>query len=146
MTNERFVKHDTFAVERTYSASPARVFAAWADPKIKANWFPKADEFDFRVGGREVNSGSHNNAVFTFDALYLDIVPGERIVYSYIMDRDQTRISASLATVEFKAAGKGTKLTYTEQGVYLDGEDKPQLRFEGMNLLMDNLGKILQAE
>src|SRR4051794_39003418 len=103
--SERSVKHDTFVVERTYFASPARVFAAWADPKIKAHWFPKADEFDFQVGGREVNRTPHQDSIFTFDALYLDIVPGERIVYSYIMDRDQTRISASLATVEFKSAG-----------------------------------------
>ncbi|MBN9387623.1 MAG: SRPBCC family protein [Chloroflexi bacterium] len=144
--NERSVKHDTFVVERTYSAAPARVFAAWADPQIKAHWFPKAAEFEFQVGGREVNHGSHNGAVYTFDALYLDIIPGERIVYSYIMDRDQTRISASLATVEFKAAGKTTKLTYTEQGVYLDDEDKPQFRLEGMNILLDTLGQTFKAE
>jgi uncharacterized protein YndB with AHSA1/START domain len=144
--SERSVKHDTFVVERTYPASPARVFAAWADPKIKAHWFPEAAEFDFRVGGREVNHGSHNGAVYTFDALYLNIVPGERIVYSYIMDRDQTRISASLATVEFKQAGKTTKLIYTEQGVYLDDEDKPRFRLEGMNALLDSLGQTFQAE
>ena len=146
MLSERSVKHDIFVVERTYPATPARVFAAWADPNIKAHWFPKADEFDFRVGGHEFNRTPHQGAVFTFDACYLDIIPGERIVYSYIMDRDQTRISASLTTVEFKPAGKKTRLTYTEQGVYLDGEDKPQFRLEGMNQLLDNLGKTLQAD
>ena len=29
-TIERSVTHATFAVERSYDASPARVFAAWA--------------------------------------------------------------------------------------------------------------------
>lgn len=55
--NEHSVKHDTFFIERKYNASPARVFAAWANPAVKANWFPKSDEFDFRVGGREVVRG-----------------------------------------------------------------------------------------
>jgi uncharacterized protein YndB with AHSA1/START domain len=36
---ERKVTHSTFVVERTYPASPARVFAAFADPKIKDRWF-----------------------------------------------------------------------------------------------------------
>jgi hypothetical protein len=36
---ERSVTHDTFVVERSYPASPARVFAAWADPAAKARWF-----------------------------------------------------------------------------------------------------------
>src|SRR5689334_8520507 len=144
--NERSAKHDTFVVERTYNAAPARVFAAWADPQAKANWFPTAEEFDFRVGGREVNRTPAGGAVYLFDALYQDIVPNERIVYSYIMDRDQTRISVSLATVEFKPAGSRTKLTYTEQGVYLDGEDKPKFRLEGTTELLDRLGKTFQDE
>lgn len=144
--SERSVKHDTFVVERSYNASPARVFAAWADPQAKARWFPTANEFDFRVGGREVNHTPHNGSIFTFEALYQDIVPNERIVYSYIMERNQIRISVSLATVEFQAVGKATKLTYTEQGVYLDGEDRPEFRLEGMNLLLDKLGQSLQTE
>ena len=33
---DRSVTHSTFVVERSYDASPARVFAAWADPGAKA--------------------------------------------------------------------------------------------------------------
>jgi uncharacterized protein YndB with AHSA1/START domain len=57
---ERSVTHATFTVERSYDASPARVFAAWADPAAKARWFASPEEWgpdefdlDFRVGGRE---------------------------------------------------------------------------------------------
>jgi uncharacterized protein YndB with AHSA1/START domain len=42
MTN-RSVTHATFVIERTYEATPARVFAAWADPKAKARWFVGPD-------------------------------------------------------------------------------------------------------
>jgi uncharacterized protein YndB with AHSA1/START domain len=61
--SERSVHHATFAVERTYAASPARVFAAWSDPETKARWFGGSDEangeyeLDFRIGGREVSRG-----------------------------------------------------------------------------------------
>ena len=41
------------------------------------------------------------------------------------MYMDKTRISVSLATVEFKPDGQGTRLVYTEQAVYLDGHDEP---------------------
>jgi uncharacterized protein YndB with AHSA1/START domain len=37
---DRSVTHSTFVVERSYDASPARVFAAWADPGAKARSTP----------------------------------------------------------------------------------------------------------
>lgn len=144
--NKRSVQHTTFVIERTYGASPARVFAAWANPEAKAQWFPRADEFDFRVGGREFNRGSHEGATYTYDAHYQDIVPDQRIVYTYIMDRDETRISISVTTVEFKPAGTGTKLLYTEQGAFLDGEDRPEDREHGTKILLDALDEVLQRE
>ena len=39
---------------------------------------------DFRVGGKEVNRGGPKGGpVHTFNAIYQDIVPEQRIVYSY---------------------------------------------------------------
>jgi uncharacterized protein YndB with AHSA1/START domain len=144
--NERSIQHATFVIERTYGASPTRVFAAWADPEAKAQWFPKPDEFDFRVGGREFNRGLHEGVIYTYDAHYQDIVPDQRIAYTYIMDRDETRISISVTTVEFRPAGAGTRLIYTEQGAFLDGEDKPEYREHGTKVLLDALDAVLQRE
>lgn len=108
-------------------------------------WFSKADEFDFRVGGKEMSQGGPPGGPnFTFDATYQDIVPNERIVYSYTLDMDQTRISISVTTVEFKPEGTGTKLIFTEQGVFLDGHDTPALREHGTKEMLDNLGKSLE--
>src|SRR4026207_2500506 len=42
---------------------------------------------------------------YRFDALYQDIVPNERIVYTYDMHLDDKRISVSLASIELKPAG-----------------------------------------
>jgi uncharacterized protein YndB with AHSA1/START domain len=150
---ERSVTHATFAVERIYEASPARVFAAWSDPAAKARWFADPDgadgeyQLDFRVGGRELNrGGAPDGQIYTFDARYQDIVPEERIVYTYEMQQGETRISVSLATVELAPAGAGTRLVFTEQGAFLDGRDTPDQREQGTGSLLDALGSALQRE
>jgi uncharacterized protein YndB with AHSA1/START domain len=149
----RSVTHASFTIERTYDAPPARVFRAFADPAAKALWFGGPGEtgaertMDFRVGGRETSRGDlPDGHAYAFDCLYQDIVPDERIVYSYTMDFDGVRISASLAVVEIAPTGAGTRLTVTEHGAYLDGRDNARQREHGTNALLDALGDSLQRE
>jgi uncharacterized protein YndB with AHSA1/START domain len=151
---ERSTTHSTFVIERTYAASRQRVFDAWATPAAKTLWFgpPEKPEgaytLDFREGGREHLSIPMPDGApaYSFDALYQDIVPGERIVYTYDMHRGEQRISVSVATVEIEAVEEGTRLTLTEQGVFLDGLDTSQAREHGTTVLMDNLGAQVQSE
>jgi uncharacterized protein YndB with AHSA1/START domain len=151
---DRNVTHATFVIERTYAASPARVFAAFADPAAKRRWFgdpeapaPSNHHLDFRVGGRETNRGGPpGGPAYAFEALYHDIVPDQRIVTSYEMQIDNTRISVSLATVEFKPAGAGTLLVYTEQGAFLDGHDTPAQREAGTRELLAALAVDLRRQ
>jgi uncharacterized protein YndB with AHSA1/START domain len=148
----RSAKHATFVIERSYDASPARVFAAWASPAAKGRWFSGPDEWeksnhelDFRVGGRErVSGGPKGGPVHVYEARYQDIVPNERIILSYDMHLDDIRISVSLATVEFKPVGTRTRLIYTEQGAFLDGYDDPAGREHGTRALLDNLEAALK--
>lgn len=141
--SERSVEHATFVVERRYEASPARAFAAWADPEAKARWYVDSDahlELDFRVGGRERHSGiAPDGTAYSYEALYQDIVPGERIVYTYEMHIDGRKISVSLATVEFRPEGQGTRLTVTEAGAFLDGYDDAGSREHGTRALLGQL-------
>ena len=116
---ERSVTHTTFVIERTYPSTPSQVFHALADKEAKSKWFadprqggrkPKL-EMDFRVGGRESNSGGpEGRPVHRFNALYHDIVPDQRIIYSYDMHIGDTRISVSLATIELEPEGTGPGL------------------------------------
>jgi uncharacterized protein YndB with AHSA1/START domain len=145
--SDRSATHSTFVIERDYDAAPARVFAAWADAKAKGQWFgpggEKEHELDFREGGDEHFEAAVEGGVYSYDAHYVDIVDGERIVYTYNMRRDGVRMSVSVTTVELLADGAGTHLRYTEQGVFLDGEDRPELREHGTKELLDKLGEAL---
>jgi uncharacterized protein YndB with AHSA1/START domain len=149
----RSVSHATFVIERTYPVAPARVFAAWSNLQSKQRWFGGPDEwrrgehtFDFRIGGKEhLSGGPKGGTVHRFDATYQDIVPDERIIYTYEMHLDDAKISVSLATIEFKADGNGTKMTLIEQGVFLDGHDDAGSREKGTIDLMDKLGASLKS-
>jgi uncharacterized protein YndB with AHSA1/START domain len=146
--SDRSATHSTFVIERTYDASPGRVFAAWADKAAKSQWFgppgEQEHELDFREGGRERFEAAVHGAVYTYDGRYEDIVPDERIVYTYTMYLDGQRISASVTTVELAGEGAGrTHLRFTEQGVFLDGKDTPELREAGTNEILDKLGAAL---
>jgi uncharacterized protein YndB with AHSA1/START domain len=147
--SEQSIEHGSFVVERVYDASPDRVFAAWSDPEAKARWFDGSQgeyELDFRVGGWERHGGMlPDGHEYAFQALYQDIVPGRRIVYTYDMILDGLRISVSLATVEFNPERGGTRLVFTEQGAFLDGHEMPAQREHGMGSLLDSLGQWLQS-
>jgi len=152
--SKRSATHATFVIERSFPIPPARAFAAFATRAAKGRWFVGPEEWeasdlklDFRVGGKEsVSGGPPGGPVHTYNAQYHDIVPDQRIVSTYDMYLDKTRISVSLATVEFKPKGTGTRLVYTEQGVFLDGFDRPREREHGMGGLLDQLGAELKRQ
>jgi uncharacterized protein YndB with AHSA1/START domain len=149
--NARSTCHATFTVERVVPAAPQRVFNAFADVDAKAAWFAgpggwtqEIREMDFREGGRERVRGVWESGESTdFRAIYHDIVPGERIVYSYEMHHGEVRISVSLATVLFTPEGAGTRVAVTEQGVYVDhdpeGRMGPASREEGIAFQLDTI-------
>jgi uncharacterized protein YndB with AHSA1/START domain len=160
-TQKNSVLHSTFTLVRVYPASPARVFAAWAEPAAKARWFagPGTEhELDFRVGGRERvhRGGQPGEPALTFESVYYDIVPDHRIVYSSTLSGVDALATVSITTVQLDpiqdaagqdaagqdaagqdAAGQqdagqeGTRLVLTEQGSYLDGREQPSWREQG---------------
>ncbi len=147
-TKDARATHGTFVVERTYQASPERVFRAWADPERKRRWFAEGEgftvesfELDFRVGGIERSRFTPaGGPPLANDTYYHDIIDGRRIVFSYAMTIRDYRMSVSLATVELEPNGSGgTLLRYTEQGAYFEHADGPDIREQGWGSLLDAL-------
>ena len=154
-TIERTQTHATFVLERDYDAPLERVWEAFADEEAKKKWFGAADDdweitesvHDFRLGGTDVNVGIfQGNMESRFVGTYTDIVPNERIVYSYDMWVNGAHLSTSVTTIAFEESAGGTHLTFTEQGVFLDNADNPAQREEGTSSLLDLLGASLTGE
>jgi uncharacterized protein YndB with AHSA1/START domain len=152
MGGGRSVVHAVFHLERTYDAPAGRVWKALTDEKAKAKWFGGPPDrwellerhMDVRVGGTERAKGRWaGGMVSTFDAIYHDVVPNERLVYSYVMHLNDRKISVSLATLQLKADGGKTTLKISEQGAFLDGYDDNGSREHGTGLLLDALGASL---
>ena len=62
------------------------------------------------------------------------------------MSLGERRISVSLSTVELTRVGTSTRLTFTEQGVFLDGYDGAEERVHGTGELLDSLERALRSE
>lgn len=154
MTTSPFF-HGTFTLKRRWAASPERIFAAWSDPAIKAQWFTGPREqwtlhkrsMDFRVGGREVLEGrfEQSGMLSRFDARYHVIEPNERLVYSYDLFHSGTFHSVTLSSLELAADGDETRVSYTEQIVFLNGADGTESRRHGTALQFDMIENTLQS-
>jgi uncharacterized protein YndB with AHSA1/START domain len=151
-TGARSVVYATFHLQRTYDAPVERVWRALTDEAAKQKWFggpPGRWELlerhmDVRVGGSERLKGRwEGGVVSTFEATYHDVIPNERLVYSYAMHLDEKKISVSLATLQLKAEARKTTLMVTEQGAFLDGYDDAGSREQGTGHLLDALEKSL---
>jgi uncharacterized protein YndB with AHSA1/START domain len=147
-SHARSIKHGSFVIERYYNYDTAALYRAWTVPEAKARWFNgPADkwtevlrEMDVRVGGRERAIGKFaDGSESRFEALYFDIVPERRLVYTYDMYWQGKKISVSLASVEFVTHSRGSKLVVTEQHAFLDGYEDSGNRERGTQGLMDNL-------
>ncbi len=152
-TGIRSVAHATFHLERNYDAPVARVWKALTDEAAKQKWFAGTPgewellerHMDVRVGGSErLKRRWKGGMVSTFDATYHDVIPNERLIYTYEMYLDDKKISVSLATLQLKAGGGKTTLMVTEQGAFLDGYDDAGSRERGTGHLLDVLGASLK--
>jgi uncharacterized protein YndB with AHSA1/START domain len=149
---EQSVIHNTFVIERSYSATPERVFAAFADPAKKRRWFVEGQhhdvehyEMDFRVGGKELyrlrfKEGTPlKGLALVNDGAYLDIVPNQRVALASSMAIEEKCVSVSLVTIELLPSDGGTDLICTHQGAFFEGSGGPAMREEGWRKLLDRL-------
>ncbi len=152
--------HASFVIEHRYDAAPQRVFAAWSDPVAKRQWFVEGKgweiqsyELDFREGGTEKSRFRHlkgeeifgEKTIFGNQTVFNEIVPNERIIFTYAMDRNGVRFSVSLSSVELTTAGAGTRMIFTEHATFFEGGDGAQMREAGWRELLGKLDQYLKG-
>jgi uncharacterized protein YndB with AHSA1/START domain len=145
------VIHDTIVLERTYDAPISKVFAAFADPKARAQWGPPSDTAviiydtaEFKAGGIDsFRCGTQADPKYFGEARYLLIQPEQCIVYSETIDADGARLSASLNTIEFTPLGNKTALKLTVHVAAFAGRDMVEGTRFGHTAALNGLSKYL---
>lgn len=138
---------ETIVMERSYRASPARVFAAWGDVEARSRWGRPSpdviivyDKADFRVGGLDDSRcGTPDDLRFRAVVRYLEITQDRRIIFAeHVSEAGEPR-AASLITVDVTPEAAGTRLTLTLQVSSIDGPEMLQGYRQGWEPALDNL-------
>lgn len=144
----------TFVCERDFEHSLALLYFAFTDHEARKVWYGGQERgfnvahhtLDFREGGAESWRGQpHGPAWMTNDATFIDIVPEQRVIYSYVMTMDGALFTVSQQAVEFSARGSGSHIKLTEQIMFIDRADHLAGRIEGTQAMLDHLNAWLDA-
>ena len=143
MTAEAIAKAtQKLVIKRCFEAPVEKVYRALVDPQLMRRWWAPGSlsvavaESDPKVGGgyrvqmRETSGDTH-----TTSGVYKDVVPNERLVFSWQWEGYDTE---TLVTIELRAAGANTtQMTLTHEGFpETDARDKHE---QGWNACLDKL-------
>ena len=121
-----FTARPSLTINRRINAAPAKIYAAWTDPEKLIGWFgvpaklkqgTLQAETDLRVGGRyrisfDATDGEH----FQVGGVYREIVPNERLVFSWAWHSTPER--ESQVTVSLRPDRDGTWLTLQHEQLF----------------------------
>jgi uncharacterized protein YndB with AHSA1/START domain len=115
------------ALERVIKAPRAKVYRAWLDPVVLAQWMGPDDfavvvaEVDERVGGaHHIEMIDRDGDHHTFDSIIEELVPDERIVLAW---RFHEGAHESQLTLTFgDAEGGGTALRLHHERITYEGD------------------------
>jgi uncharacterized protein YndB with AHSA1/START domain len=141
------VFHDTIVMQRTYRASPARVFEAWRSVEARQRWSrPSPDvefvyeQHDFRVGGLDIaRCGSPGDLRYCAEVRYMEIASDARIVFSERVTEDGLPRAAALIDVSMEAKGRDTHMVVTMHVAAFDTPEMLQGYRDGWTPTLDNL-------
>jgi uncharacterized protein YndB with AHSA1/START domain len=137
-------------VTRTFDAPPRIVFKVWSDPDLFREWWvPKGApmklvgcDMDVRTGGKYRLEFEAGGQTMAFYGKYLDVVPGERIVWT----NDEGDEEGAVTTVTFEDQGGRTLLTYHELYPTAEAlEEAMQGSAAGLPTQLDQLDELLST-
>ena len=112
----------SLTLNRSYPVPPERVWRAWTDPEAIKRWWGPGGEaavsfarLDVREGGRfRIVFGGADGKAHEVQGVYKEVVPNRRLVFTWVWP-NSTPERESLVTIEFRAAGRGTELVFTQE-------------------------------
>jgi uncharacterized protein YndB with AHSA1/START domain len=118
------VNRPSLTLKRRLNASPEKVYAAWTDPQKIARWFVPSSvkagsqqaDIEARIGGRFRISFPTNDEYYEVGGVYREVVPYQRLVFSWAWHSTPER--ESLVTVTLKPDGDGTLLTLHHEQLF----------------------------
>jgi uncharacterized protein YndB with AHSA1/START domain len=111
-------------LQRVLTASPEKVFRAFADADAMASWLPpygftcKVHQMDFKVGGTFKMSFTNftSGNAHSFGGEYLEIAPNQSLKYSDKFDNPNLP-GEMITTVQLTPVSCGTELHITQTGI-----------------------------
>jgi uncharacterized protein YndB with AHSA1/START domain len=137
-------------VERAFDASPEAVFDAWTSAEMLRRWWPAGSDWEtpvaevnLRVGGSlRLVMRSPDGDEFGGSGEYREIIPFERLVFTWTWDGHEDHEGTQLVEVEFREREDGTTtVVLTNRG--LRDEQSKRSHREGWEASFSNLDRVL---
>jgi uncharacterized protein YndB with AHSA1/START domain len=134
----------SFKITKTIKAPRKKVYEAWTDLKAAKKWsVPEGCTItslksNFKVGGKYRLAMKTPYGPMSNQGVYLEIVPNQKIVYTFIWEVEDTE--ENLIKIEFKVKGKDTQLVMT--GSKFEIKDEAAGNKEGWSSCIEKLAAL----
>lgn len=135
-------------LEKTLSARPVTVFAAFVEPEKLARWWGPAGftapevDLDVRAGGRyRIRMQPPNAEAFNLRGVYREVDPARRLVLTFAWEEPDPDDRETLVTLTLLEHDEGTRVVL-DQGPF-STEDRRALHEAGWSESLERLRRFL---
>jgi len=120
-------KPEALVMERTFNASPEKIWRAISDKNEMKNWYFELAEFKPEPGFEFQFDGGDEHKTYVHLCKVTEAVPNRKLAYTW---RYEGFSGDSLVTFEIFLEGKKTRLKLTHEGIETFPESEPALARE----------------
>ncbi|MEM9756051.1 MAG: SRPBCC domain-containing protein [Pseudomonadota bacterium] len=147
------VQHETLRFDRRFQATPAALFAAYADTEVRQAWSAptprtevRIERCDLRAGGTEfARCGSPGDLKWIMQTAYHVVEPAALISFTEVLSEGAKVLTVALITFDIRADGTGSRLILTDQVTSFVGVGGVDGHRDGYTQALGNLGQVLVA-
>ncbi|MGH6873775.1 MAG: SRPBCC family protein [Aestuariivirgaceae bacterium] len=147
---EASIRDRTLIFVRRLPAEREKVFRAWTDQKLLAQWMAPGDmtipsaTVDAREGGGyRITMRAKEGKELTVSGQYCEVKPAERIVMTWAWEEEQGHGPVTCITIELKPSGKATEMRF-HHALFEDKDTRNSHR-SGWQSIFDKLARWCKA-